>query len=160
MQQTFQCYRCGAQNYSGTSFCWNCGIKLTADVAKSGDEHKGLKIAALITGILASLFFFVWSFSLSCVLALSKSSIDGSTENVIYIMIATIICIIGVSFVFYKPRLSSALTGLSAVIIIVTLISSIDRGSDIKTMWPIAIPVLLVISSAVTSWFAGKGTSF
>jgi len=24
MQQTFQCYRCGAQNYMGQPFCWNC----------------------------------------------------------------------------------------------------------------------------------------
>ena len=24
MQQTFQCYRCGAQNYIGQPFCWNC----------------------------------------------------------------------------------------------------------------------------------------
>jgi hypothetical protein len=24
MQQTFQCYRCGAQNYIGQPYCWNC----------------------------------------------------------------------------------------------------------------------------------------
>ena len=24
MQQTFQCYRCGAQNYVGQPYCWNC----------------------------------------------------------------------------------------------------------------------------------------
>jgi len=24
MQQIFQCYRCGAQNYLGQAFCWNC----------------------------------------------------------------------------------------------------------------------------------------
>jgi hypothetical protein len=24
MQQTFQCYRCGAQNYVGQPMCWNC----------------------------------------------------------------------------------------------------------------------------------------
>ena len=27
MQQTFQCYRCGAQNHVGQSFCWNCQLK-------------------------------------------------------------------------------------------------------------------------------------
>jgi len=25
MQQTFQCYRCGAHNYTGQQSCWNCG---------------------------------------------------------------------------------------------------------------------------------------
>jgi len=29
MQQTFQCYRCGAQNYSGTLSCWHCGTTFT-----------------------------------------------------------------------------------------------------------------------------------
>ena len=24
MQQIFQCQRCGAQNYAGQAFCWNC----------------------------------------------------------------------------------------------------------------------------------------
>jgi len=24
MQQTFQCYRCGSQNYMGQLYCWNC----------------------------------------------------------------------------------------------------------------------------------------
>ena len=27
MQQTFQCNRCGAQNYTGQSACWNCQVK-------------------------------------------------------------------------------------------------------------------------------------
>lgn len=28
MQQTFQCYRCGAYNYIGQAFCWNCQAQL------------------------------------------------------------------------------------------------------------------------------------
>jgi len=28
MQQTFQCYRCGAQNYWGQPYCWNCQAQL------------------------------------------------------------------------------------------------------------------------------------
>ena len=27
MQQVFQCYRCGAQNYMGQAYCWNCNEK-------------------------------------------------------------------------------------------------------------------------------------
>lgn len=27
MQQTFQCYRCSAQNYVGQPHCWNCHLK-------------------------------------------------------------------------------------------------------------------------------------
>jgi len=27
MQQLFQCYRCGAQNYIGQAYCWNCHEK-------------------------------------------------------------------------------------------------------------------------------------
>lgn len=27
MQQTFQCYRCGAQNFQGQAFCWNCNVR-------------------------------------------------------------------------------------------------------------------------------------
>ena len=28
MQLTFQCYRCGAQNYIGQTVCWNCGQEI------------------------------------------------------------------------------------------------------------------------------------
>jgi len=35
MQQTFQCYRCGARNYVGTQSCWHCGITFTWQTTQS-----------------------------------------------------------------------------------------------------------------------------
>ena len=154
MQHTFQCYRCGSQNYSGQQFCSNCGHRLPRGASKLGDEHKGLKIAALVCGILAIVILLPPTYIISMSMR-EETRIIQLVTSIIF-MITMIICIVGVSSVFYKPRIASLLSVLS----VVGLSISITIQNSAQSLLGLTIPISLLLASSVMSWIAGRQASY
>jgi small-conductance mechanosensitive channel len=74
----------------------------------------------------------------------------------IIFMITMIICIVGVSSVFYKPRIASLLSVLS----VVGLSISITIQNSAQSLLGLTIPISLLLASSVMSWIAGRQASY
>jgi hypothetical protein len=183
MQQMFQCYRCGSQNYMGQPYCWNCqspfqyncpDCNATVQNANTPDikqEKKGLRIGAIIVGIIGSLAgilvaaLILFIAGAVTIIGGIADSIQGTTETrelqatgfpialrSLFVLLISLIGITGASLSLAKPR-------LGGVLMIITGIGGFFLAS---WLWLFS-GVLLIIASimALCNWLREKigGTS-
>ena len=140
MQQPFQCYRCGSQNYVGQPYCWNCRSQFQwncpncrATVIKQG--KRGLRIGALIVGIIGSLAgiliaaLILFIAGAVTIIGGIADSMQGTTDTgqlqaagipialrSLLVLLISLLGITGASFSLAKPRLGGILMIITGIV--------------------------------------------
>ncbi|MEM2872941.1 MAG: zinc ribbon domain-containing protein [Nitrososphaerales archaeon] len=118
MNESIKCKKCGFENPANVKFCGNCGAKLSAIV--EANKFEGLALLH-ITGSAYLLISLISSYSL---ISIFSNALVGERNTLMILYLASGLLGLYAGYEFYIGKISKYLKFISALVIIIGLVST------------------------------------